>query len=123
MSRCITLASILTFAACTHSPPPPSEHDWAAPPPKPQPPTAVSEPPAVAAQPASNEPATSDASAPTQPAILVEHPCRTTRSGTCWDAFGATPVAEPDCRMTRSGTCWGQPKKPRVVKTAPGAKP
>ena len=32
-------------------------------------------------------------------------------------------VVDAECRMTRAGTCWGQPKQPRVVKTAPGAKP
>lgn len=225
MSKCITLASILTFAACAHSTPPPAEATWAKPDPDCRPtrsgtcwkPTPVVLPPAAPpaaadAQPEAAAPLTPAAmprplrAAPDSPPAKPDADCRPTRSGTCWSPnFGApivksapegaptniatpksaptstagpkstptnkaaptrtptntaskqtpaasqssagtaaptnptapklsnsvgtshetkTSAAERECQMiTRAGTCWGQPKKPRVVKQAPGAKP
>ncbi len=95
MTRCITLASILAFAACTHRPPPPPDPVRAA-------------------------PAPLVAPAVEQTSIT---PTRTESAITTSPKPVPTIAPEPECRPTRAGTCWGQPKFPRVTKSSPGAKP
>ena len=119
MSRCITLASILTFAACTRSPSAPSEPAWAAPAKTAPSPTVAP----VAAEPAPIAPMHTEHETIAQPAPAPV-------AATPTPAVTATPTPEVEaipvdaaCRMTRAGTCWGQPKKQRVTRTAPGVKP
>ena len=96
MSKCITLASILTFTACTHRPPAPAPSAPASPPPR----TAAERVPVPVVAPAST-PVAAPVAAPIRPPV---------------------PAA---CRVTRAGTCWGEAPRPRVTKAAPaeGAQP
>lgn len=116
MSRCLTLASLLTLTACAHHAPPPvaPEADTGR----------VTPAPRLAPHPADPAVPAPEMAAPAAPVTPAAHEVAEPEAAAHEADAPVTPAAlEPACRVTRAGTCWGQPAKPRITRRAPGAKP